>query len=308
MTHVVEGKSEQCTIGSSNWWRHRKAPARGDGFPRRATATTPYSEAVRTAGDVAEPRSSFPTLDALLQVTRRDLVTRYRRSSLGLIWLFIAPLLTSLVMVLAFSGIFKVPGSQLGSYAFYVLSGVVFVQFVSVGLGGITGSITGARGVITKVRVPPFLFPLASLLTATVTLLIGLAYVVALGLFVGYYPTVQLVLALGVMLTFVLGTGILLADLNSRREDVQLALPIVIQALLYLTPVFYPESIWPPEYAWVFELNPLVSVLRIFRQGLGYSDGVPTVSYVIALGMSAVLMFVSFWVHKRLWHRTLTFL
>jgi len=82
----------------------------------------------------------------------------------------------------------------------------------------------------------------------------------------------------------------------------------VIQALLYLTPVFYPESIWPPEYAWVFELNPLVSVLRIFRQGLGYSDGVPTVSYVIALGMSAVLMFVSFWVHKRLWHRTLTFL
>lgn len=281
---------------------------RSEWFAPRAIAPSPYSEAVQAAGEVAKPRSSFPTLDALLQVTRRDLMTRYRRSSLGLIWLFIAPLLTSLVMVLAFSGIFKVPGSQLGSYAFYVLSGVVFVQFVSVGLGGITASITGARGVITKVRVAPFLFPLASLFTATVNLLIGLAYVVVLGLFVGYYPTFQLVLALGVMLTLVLGTGILLADLNSRMQDVQLALPIVIQALLYLTPVFYPESIWPPEYAWVFELNPLVSVLRIFRQGLGYSEGVPMASYVIALGVSGIVMSVSFWVHRRLWHRTLTFL
>lgn len=256
-------------------------------------------------GVLAGSSSGHPKLrwDLLWQMTKRVTLARFRRSRLGLAWLFLGPLLTATVMVAAFAGVFRIPGQDLAGYSFYVLSGVVFIQFISIGLMSVATWGTSHRGVVTRIRVPILLYPLSALFASIATLLIGLLYTLIVGAIAGQVPNWKLPVALACLSAFVLGVGLWLGVYQVSNEDIGFLLPIVVQAFTYLTPVFYQEYIWPEGLARILRLNPLVYLLRLFREGLGYEPLDSTAVLVAPLTAIAALV-LGLLAHRRNWYRS----
>lgn len=248
--------------------------------------------------------SALPPRDLLWQIMRRDLRSRNRRTILGVFWVILGPLLATTVIVISLSGIFAGTLGGLSEYAVYTLSGVVFVQFTSFGLSGVSNAISAARGIISKVATPPLLFPLASVLSACITWSITSIYVVTANVVVaGEAPSPMLFLAMGSYALFLLGCGLLISVVNVHYEDATSILPIVVQGLTFLTPVFYSSDIWSPLVASVLEKNPLYWYLQMYRSGVGVgpSPDLMVVGVAVAAALGAAVFGIA--LHLRMWPR-----
>lgn len=211
---------------------------------------------------------SLPSRNLLKVLVRRELFSRFRRHRLGSFWILLSPLLTSLVMIIAFYGIFGISEDSLLSYSFYVLSGVIFIQFVNSMLINVSASILNARGIYSKIRVPFLAFPVAVSFVQLIYLAVGILYcLILLTLQPNWHlKPLQLVLSIFGLAFFLAGIGMVLIVQSFRFPDIGTFLPIVLQAIAYILPVFYPESIWPPEVRQILIWNPLFFFLRAYRE------------------------------------------
>lgn len=233
----------------------------------------------------------------------RDLTVRYKRSLLGVWWTLLNPLLTSLVMWVVFSGVFRfeVPGVP---FIVYLLSGVILFTFFSQGLLAVSTALSASAGVITKVYVPPAVFPLASGLSNLANFVISLGLLVAVQLLsgAGLSPTIVLLPVLTVcLLAFVVGLGLVLAVAVVRFHDTSSLLVVVLQLLAYLTPQFYPVSILPEAVRGLIWLNPVHSYLLVFRD-MTYGGGVgPVLAWAIIAVTSVGSLLLGARVLRRSW-------
>lgn len=246
--------------------------------------------------------AALPPADLLWQIVRRDLRSRNRRTILGVFWVILGPLLATTVIVISLSGIFAGSVGGLSEYAIYTLSGVVFVQFTSFGLSGVSNSVSAARGIVSKMSTPALLFPTASILSACLTWVITSLYVViANRVITSSWPNPMAVTAIAAYALFLFGCGLLISVVNVQYEDATSILPIVVQGLTFLTPVFYSPDIWSPAVANILEKNPLYWYLQLYRYGVGVAEA-PAVSVTVAAIAAAVaLAVVGVAVHLRMW-------
>ena len=234
----------------------------------------------RLRGDVRE-LLRFRGLLKLLIV--RDLTVRYKRSLFGVWWTLLNPLLTSLVMWVVFSQVFRfeIPGVP---FIVYLLSGVILFTFFSQGLLAVSTALSSSAGVLTKVYVPPGVFPLATGLSNLTNFVISLGLLVFVQLVsgAGVSYTVVLVPVLAfALLAFVVGLGAMLAVAVVRFHDTSSLLVVVLQLLAYLTPQFYPVSILPEGVRDLIWINPVYSYLVVFREMM-YGEGVgPALAWAI---------------------------
>lgn len=253
--------------------------------------------------------SNWPPFDLLWLVVKRDLRTRNRRTVLGVTWIILAPILATSVIVVSLSGVLSGTFGNLGTYSVYTLSGVVFVQISSTGLIGITTSLTGNRGVLTKIRVPRLLFPTASLFSAGIVWLATTTYVIAFAISLsGSLPNIFLPLGMFLYLLFLLGIGVVLASFNARYEDVSSFLPVALQSLVFLTPIFYSPDIWPENFARVLTFNPFYWFVSIYRHGLGIEPELNITFLVSATLISVAVLLVAVLRLSRSWDRDVTYL
>ena len=221
---------------------------------------------------------------------------------MGVAWWFVGPLLTTAVLVAAFAGIFGIPRSELADYTTYVLSGVVFVNFVTSATLGVTTSVANNRTVIGRVQVWAFSYPVVSMVVALVSFLIGLLFVLVASILAGNSPSFLVVFPIVFLLALVFGVGVTLAVLHVHSEDVGNILPVLLQALFYLTPVFYQESQWPDSYSRFLGLNPLLPPLRLFRD-LTVAGNFQISDLVLSLMFAMVSLAIGVVVLSRNWQK-----
>ncbi|HUP22817.1 MAG TPA: ABC transporter permease, partial [Thermoanaerobaculia bacterium] len=104
----------------------------------------------------------LPYRDLLVELVRRELKVRYRRSTLGFLWTMLQPLLMMLVLSIVFSAIFRF---DVENYAVYALSGILFWNFFSQSITSSMNSLRGNAPLLTKLPVPRMLFPLATVVS-----------------------------------------------------------------------------------------------------------------------------------------------
>lgn len=202
----------------------------------------------------------------------RDLKTKNRRTFLGVLWVFLSPILATAVIVGALSAAFS---SDLGggwAYVLWTLSGVSFLQFTGNALPGVASAILASKSLLQKIDVSPSLFffsAIASGLIPWITVTIALALLSGL---LGNSVSPLLVVAVLLYAGFILGLGVVISTINYRYEDLNLLLPLIPQLLLFVTPVFYPTEIIPRSTLIILELNPFYWYLSIFRTSLGVLD------------------------------------
>jgi ABC-2 type transport system permease protein len=235
----------------------------------------------------------------------RDLTVRYKRSFLGVGWSVLNPITTALTMWLVFSQVFRfeIPGVP---FIIYVLSGVVLVTFFSQGvqLGG--SAVVNSASILTKVRVPAETFSLSAVLAAASTFVITLVPILCLQVVtgIGIPWTVLLVPLLVVcLIAFIVGVALLVAAAAAAFHDVLEITNVLLQLLVYLTPVFYPISIVPDHFRWVIHANPLYSYVLVLRAWLYEGQFAPWWAYVVVAATSAGALLAGIAVFTRTWRK-----
>ena len=199
----------------------------------------------------------------------RDLKVRYKQTAIGAGWVLLQPLFTMGVFTLFFGLLAGIPSNGLPYPLFYLSALLPWTYFASA-LGRVTNTVVDHQHIITKVYFPRLVLPLAAVLSPLVDfavgapLLAGLLWYYGAGSFAG---ACLLPLCLGLAMVTALGVGLWLAALNAVYRDVRHAVPFLIQAWMFLSPVAYPGSLVPERWRWLYDLNPLVGVIEGFRLG-----------------------------------------
>jgi lipopolysaccharide transport system permease protein len=229
----------------------------------------------------------------------RDVKVRYKQTVLGAAWAIIQPFFTMVVFSLFFGRLAGVPSDDI-PYPIFAYAALVPWTFFANGLNQCTTSLVTNAQLVRKVFFPRLLLPMSSVLAGVVDF--ALAFVVLLGMmaFYGIAPTLAVLwLPLLLVLAFVaaMGFGIWFAAFNAQFRDARYAVPFLIQAWLFCTPIAYPSSMLEEPWRSVYALNPMVGVVEGFRWALLGTDTAPgpmiAVSAVMALviTVSGVLYF-----------------
>lgn len=223
------------------------------------------------------------------QLVSRDFKTKYKRSILGVFWSFLNPLLTMCVQYFVFSTIFK---NDIPNYPAYLLIGIVAFNFFSEACGMALTSILGNAGLITKVYMPKYIYPLTRVMSSLVNLVISLIPLLLVSAATGvrFHKSALLALFfLACLVIFSLGFGLLLSTSMVFFRDTQFLWSVFSMMWMYATPIFYPESILPESFRWVLKINPLYHFLKNTRicilDGISPEPFVYFQCFAIALGM-----------------------
>jgi homopolymeric O-antigen transport system permease protein len=230
--------------------------------------------------------------DLVWYLVLRELKVRYRRSTIGFLWTMLQPLAMMLVLQVVFSAIFRF---DLKNYPIYVLAGILFWNFFSQSVVSSMNSLRNNAGLLRKLPLPKAVFPLATVLSGVLNLLLALIPLFGLLLVTGHPLRPSLLfLPVAILLAalFTLGAGLLLSPLAAFFSDVVELVTVILTLLMYLTPVFYPMKIVPVRYLWAVRYNPLRSVLEVFRDPIYYGK-IPPLSHLgVTLAITLIALAV----------------
>lgn len=199
------------------------------------------------------------------QLVMRDFKTKYKRSVLGILWSFLNPILTMFVQYIVFSTLFK---SNVPNFVVYLLSGIVCFSFFSEATSMGLGAIVQNSSLITKVYVPKYIYPVTRVLSSTVNLALALIPLLITVVASGTRITSAILLLpfpLLCLILFSLGMSFILSSLMVFFRDTQFLWGVINMLWMYMTPIFYPDTIIPAQYLTIYKMNPLYHVIRFIR-------------------------------------------
>ena len=233
------------------------------------------------------------------QLVSRDFKAKYKRSILGVFWSFLNPLLNMLVQYIVFSNMFKF---NIPYFPVYLLCGNVVFSYFSESCGMALTSIIGNAGLITKVYVPKYIYPLTRIMSSMINLLISLIPLFVVAIISGLLPTKAYFLLpfpLLCLAMFCLGLGMLLAAAMVFFRDIQFLWGVLTTIWMYLTPIFYPVSALPESVQAVVKMNPLYFYVTFVRTCV--IDGVSPepVMYAQCAIIGLVMLLIGAFVFKK---------
>ncbi len=204
----------------------------------------------------------------LRQLVLRDFKVKYKRSVLGVAWSLLYPLLTTAVLALVFSNVFRFSSPGV-SYVAYLLTGLVCFNYFSEASNLCMSSIVANFPLIGKVYVPKYIFPLGKCLFVGINFLLTLIPLYLVLLLTGCglcWQHLLLPYAFLCLFLFTLGVGFFLSAVSVFLRDTFYIYGIVLSLWLYLTPVMYdPAVIGQPLLRALIGLNPLYAPIRFVR-------------------------------------------
>jgi lipopolysaccharide transport system permease protein len=229
--------------------------------------------------------------ELLYFLTWRDIKVRYKQTVLGAAWAIIQPFFTMVVFSLFFGKLAKMPSDDI-PYPIFSYAALVPWTFFANGLSQSSTSLVASANLIKKVYFPRLVVPISSVISGAVDFV--LAFVVLLGmmLYFGIVPTgniVWLPLLLLLALVTSLGVGLWLTAMNVQFRDVRYAVPFLVQAWMFATPIAYPSSLLDEPWRTLYGINPMAGVVEGFRWALLGTETAPgpivIVSALVAVGL-----------------------
>jgi len=255
-----------------------------------------YDSLKRKHPAIEELFDSFQYRDMIFQFVRRDIVARYKRSVLGIIWTILQPLGMMVVMTIIFSQLFN----RVESYAAYLLCGLITWTFFAQSTMASLQQVAFGGVLARKIYVPYTAFVISSILTGIVNFAISLAPLFLIIIVSGIsitWTVLFIPVSMVIISAFALGVGLMLSTFAVYFPDIKEMYQIILQAWMYITPVFYPEEILPSAYRfWILHLNPMYYMIRIFRDVI-HNRTLPSLSIIAASSLIAVVNLLVGWMY-----------
>jgi ABC-2 type transport system permease protein len=242
-------------------------------------------------------RRRFVRLTWTLAVTQFRL--KFYGSVLGYLWQLMRPLLLFGVLYVVFTQFVKF-SQDVQFYPVALLLGIVLYTFVSEVIGGCVTSLVDREALLRKVEFPRMAVPCAVVVTALMNLGLNLIAVVifaALGGVRLHTTLWQVPFALGLLVAFAFGIGLLAAALYTRYRDIQPISDVLLQMLFYGSPIFYTLELVPEEFREWIMLNPFAVVIQAMRHAaidptidgaFGVGGWQPYAAVAVAAGLLAL--------------------
>lgn len=261
--------------------------------------------------EVIEPRSKWYKInlrevwdyrDLVLIFVRRDIVSTYKQTILGPLWLFLGPLFTVAVYTFVFNKIANISTDGIPAPLFY-LAGTTMWNYFQTCINGTSSTFVGNAAIFGKVYFPRLVSPISVVIANL--LKFGIQFLVFLCFF--FYYSSQEVSSVKPQITLFilpflvlmmggigLGSGLIISSLTTKYRDLNYFISFGITLIMYATPVIYPVSAIPEMYRPIITFNPIAPLIEAFRHsftgkgdfsvnGLLYSFGFMVI--VLILGM-----------------------
>jgi ABC-type polysaccharide/polyol phosphate export permease len=262
---------------------------------KKTTETLIYDSARQGSAALEELNAILNYRHLVIQFIRRDLLTRYKRSVLGVAWTMLNPLGTMLILTIVFSNAF---GDSRGSYAVYVLSGLIAWNFFAQATNAATVHLVWGGNLLRRIYIPRTAFAVSATGTGLINLVLSLVPLAIVMLITGIpieWTVIILPIPILFLAMFALGIGLLISGLAVFFADIAEMYQIALTAWMYLSPVIYSEEILPePLRFWIIQLNPMAHLLSLFRAPI-YEGRIPDASEFIISGSIALVSLIVGW-------------
>ena len=201
----------------------------------------------------------------LKTLVMRDFKVRYKASVLGVLWSFLNPLLMTFVYYFVFSTIFR---SSIPHFPVYLMSGIVLYNYFTEATNMGMQSIVGNAGLITKVYMPKYIFPISKAISSAINLVISMIPLLIMMIITGvpfHKSLLLLPIVIFYLVIFCVGVSLILSAALVYFRDVQFIWGILLTILNFFSPIFYPESIIPAHFITFYHFNPLYQYLFFMR-------------------------------------------
>lgn len=231
--------------------------------------------------------------DLVYMFVKRDFVAGFKQTILGPAWFFISPIFTTLVYLVVFGNIAKIPTDGIPQVLFY-LSGITLWNYFSSCLLGTSSVFTSNAAIFGKVYFPRLVMPLTIVISNLMKF--GVQFILFFCAWVFYLikgeiqPNLWMLATpflVVLMAAFALGMGMIFSSLTTKYRDLQMLLSFGVSLLMYATPVIYPLSVLSGIWKKIAFYNPLTGIFECFKYGwLGSGDFSP-----LLLVVSSIIIF-----------------
>lgn len=241
----------------------------------------------------------------LRELARRDVESRYVGSVLGAAWTVVAPFLQLLLFSIVFGMIVRIPveGEGTSSFPLFLFGGLVPWIGLSDGiLRGATALVENAA-LLGRISVPAAVLIWARVLAALVHQLAATLVLAILGIATGLIrlellPLLLVSLVIEVLVVVGLASG--LAPLVVVFRDLSQGLPLVLQAVFYLSPIIYPVALVPARLEWATIWNPIATMAACHRAVFLGSPTPTATALAMGVGLAALVWILGSAVLSRL--------
>lgn len=238
--------------------------------------------------------------EMIFSLVRRDLRGRYKGSFLGFLWTFINPLLQLGVYTIVFSVIMR---AGIEKYYLFLFVALIPWIFFSTSVSGGTTCVLSQKDMVTKIRFPRQVLPIAFVTTCFVNMLLCFIVVLAVcaidnGLSIEVLPYL-----IPVMLTeFFLALGIcfIVSGITVYFRDLEHIIGIFTMLWQFMTPVMYNVNSVPDELRAYFYLNPMTPIISAYRDILYYKQAPKLETLVMSLILGILFLFVGWFLFEYL--------
>lgn len=231
--------------------------------------------------------------EVFLRFGIRDITLRYRQTALGVSWVVLQPLLAAGVFAIVFGAIADLPSDGV-PYFIFSFAGLLAWNLFSNIVTRSSASLVSNQALIAKVFFPRMLVPLSAIMSVLLDFLVAVALFAVLLVVYGINPGWPiLLLPVWVLLTILMaaGIGLCTSSLTVKYRDVSYVVPVMLQILMYASPIAYGLSAVPARFETLYNLNPLTWLLQEFRWSLLGQVAPPGWQIGASVGV-AILVFV----------------
>jgi ABC-type polysaccharide/polyol phosphate export permease len=223
----------------------------------------------------------------------KDFKVRYRNMSLGVLWSLLNPLIMMSLLTFITTQIFS--NSSTKFYPLSVLCGLVPFSFFS--LAWLTGTVSLQENasLIKRVPVPRHVFPIASVLSNCMHLVIQigllltgiLIFVRSVNIYWLWLPVLWIL-----EIIFVLGLALTFSAVNVYVRDTRYVVESANTILFWLVPIFYSFTAIPARYRFIYEFNPVAALVLMLRTILldGKAPAFSTLRNLICVSLFTFVM------------------
>lgn len=236
--------------------------------------------------------------DLIVLFIKRNFVIKYKQTILGPAWIFLNPLLSSIIYAFVFGGIAGISTDGVPAILFYLCSNAVWL-FFSTCVTSNARTFTENAGVFGKVYFPRLTTPISNMLSAVIQF--GVQMILVL-VFVVFYmikgtvtPNWMAWLAIPPLLVHLgmlgMGCGIIVSSLTTKYRDLAVLVEFAVQLWMYATPIVYPMSElgggFMSKVLWV---NPVTAPVELFRYAILGQGEIMTGSLLLSAVITVVLL------------------